>query len=78
MKKAANSDVLQCCGLQVGAGRRGNAWVSEGLRAEVSIGSEEHGLAKENKDLGTVVLRFLVSAASMVLSDKSSASMTGL
>lgn len=77
MRKAANSDVFLCCGLQVGAGRRADAWGSEGLRPEVSTGSEEHGPAKENKDLGTVVLRFLVSAASMVLSDKSSASMTG-
>lgn len=30
---------------------------------EVSVGSEEHELAEENKDLGTVVLHFLVFVA---------------
>lgn len=78
MRKAANSDVSRCCGLQVGAGRRGDAWVREGLGPEFSMESKEHGLAKEKKDLEAVVLHFLVSVASTALSDKSSAPMTGL
>lgn len=41
-------------------GGRGDAWASESLRMEVRIRSEERELAEENKDLGTVVLHFLV------------------
>lgn len=47
----------------VSAGRRGDTWASESLRIEVSVGSEEHELAEENKDLGTLVLHFLVFVA---------------
>lgn len=42
------------------AGRRGDAPVDAGLKLEVSLRSDEWKWAEENKDLGTVLLNFLV------------------
>lgn len=58
-KIAAYSSVLGCYGLLLVAGRRGDAPVDEGLKLEVSLRSDEWKWAEE-KDLGTVVLHFLV------------------
>lgn len=52
--------MLGCYGLLVVAGRRGDAPVDAGLKLEVSLRSDEWKWAEENKDLGTVLLNFLV------------------